>query len=240
MNSGRLFVANWKMHKTRGEARTYAGELGERIGSGLPGRELVLAPAFTALSEARDSAGRWSLACQNVAAELSGAYTGEVSAAMAADAGCRYALVGHSERRRYFSEDGPTLAKKLACCRAAGLTPIYCVGETAEERDANRTADTLARQGETLSQDPPDRPLVIAYEPIWAIGTGRAATPADAEAARAQLADLFAGRPGLRILYGGSVTPENAASLLAESSVDGFLIGGASLSAAAFEAIARA
>ena len=236
----KLFVANWKMHKTRGEARAYAAELGERIGTGLSGRELVLAPAFTALSEARDAASRWSLACQNVATELSGAYTGEVSAALAADAGCRYAIVGHSERRRYFAEDGPTLARKLACCRAAGLTPIYCVGETAEERDAGRTAGVLSRQVETLSQDPPDAPLVIAYEPIWAIGTGRAATPADAEAARVQLATLLAGRPGLHILYGGSVTPENAPALLAESSVDGFLIGGASLSAAAFEAIARA
>ena len=236
----KLFVANWKMHKTRGEARAYAAELGERIGNGLPGRELVLAPAFTALSEARDAAGRWSLACQNVATELEGAYTGEVSAAMASDAGCRYAIVGHSERRRYFAEDGPTLARKLACCRASGLTPIYCVGETAEERDAGRTASTLALQVETLLQDPADRPLVIAYEPIWAIGTGRAATPADAEGARSQLAALLAGRPGLRILYGGSVTPENASTLLAESSVDGFLVGGASLSAAAFEAIARA
>ena len=236
----KLFVANWKMHKTRGEARAYAAELGERIGSGVPGRELVLAPAFTALSEARDAAGRWSVACQNVATELEGAYTGEVSAAMAADAGCRYAIVGHSERRRYFAEDGPRLARKLACCRASGLTPIYCVGETAEERDAGRTAGILAFQVETLSQDPPDRPLVIAYEPIWAIGTGRAATPADAEAARSQLAALLAGRTDLRILYGGSVTPENASALLGESSVDGFLVGGASLSAAAFEAIARA
>ncbi len=235
-----LFVANWKMHKTRGEARAYADELGGILGDGLPRRELVLAPAFTALSEARDAAGRWSLACQNVAAELSGPFTGEVSAAMARDAGCRYAIVGHSERRRIFGEDGPVLARKLACCRAAGLTPIYCVGETAEDRDAGKTDSTLARQVESLSEDPAELPLVVAYEPVWAIGTGRAATPADAGAARSRLAGLLSGRASLRVLYGGSVTPENAAALRAESSMDGFLIGGASLSAPAFAAIARA
>ncbi len=239
-SSMKLLVANWKMHKTRGEAQAYAAELGDRIGEGIPGRELVLAPPFTALQDARDSRGRWSLASQNVAAELSGAYTGEVSAGMAADAGCRYAIVGHSERRRYFAEDGAELAMKVASCRAAGVTPIYCVGETAQERDANQTAAILRRQVEALSNDPAERPLVVAYEPVWAIGTGRAATPADAESARLQLAALLAGRPGLRILYGGSVTPVNAGSLLAGSAVDGFLIGGASLSASGFESIARA
>jgi len=236
----KLFVANWKMHKTHAEAQAYAAELGARIGNGIAGRELVLAPAFTALEEARDARGRWSLACQNVAAELAGPFTGEVSAAMAADAGCRYAIVGHSERRRYFGEDAAMLARKLACCRAAGLTPIYCLGETADERDAGLTEATLVRQAETLAKDPVDRPLVVAYEPIWAIGTGRAATPADAETARVQLAGVLSARRQLRILYGGSVTPENAAALLSGSAVDGFLIGGASLIAAGFEAIARA
>ena len=139
------------MHKTRAEAPAFARSSRARIGDGVPGRELVLAPAFTALAEARDPRGRWSLACQNVAAEPAGAFTGEVSARQAADAGCRYAIVGHSERRRLFGEDGPTLAKKLARCREAGLTPIYCVGETAEERDAGLTASTLARQVDTLA-----------------------------------------------------------------------------------------
>jgi triosephosphate isomerase (TIM) len=236
----RLFVANWKMHKTRGQARAWAEELGAILGdSALPG-ELAAAPPFTAFDAARDPGGRWALACQNVARELEGAFTGEVSAAMAADAGCRYAIVGHSERRREFREDGPLLARKLACCRAAKLTPIYCMGETVEERDAGLTAATLIRETQALKGDPPEAPLVVAYEPVWAIGTGRAATPSDAEAARVHIAELLSQRSDLRILYGGSVTPENAGALLSGSRVDGFLIGGASLSASAFAAIARA
>ena len=236
----RLIVANWKMHKTRAEAAAFAAELSKRIGDGISGRELVVAPSFTALAEARDPRGRWSIASQNVAAEMEGAYTGEVSARQVADAGCRYAIVGHSERRRLFGEDGPTLAKKLARCREAGLTPIYCLGETTEERDASLTASTLVRQVDTLANDPPDLPLVVAYEPVWAIGTGRAATPEDAESARAHLASLLSPRRSVRILYGGSVTPENAGSLATGCRMDGFLIGGASLAAAGFEAIARA
>jgi triosephosphate isomerase (TIM) len=236
----RLIVANWKMHKTRAEAAAFAAELSKRIGDGISGRELVVAPSFTALAEARDPRGRWSIASQNVAAEMEGAYTGEVSARQVADAGCRYAIVGHSERRRLFGEDGPTLAKKLSRCREAGLTPIYCLGETTEERDASLTASTLVRQVDTLANDPPDLPLVVAYEPVWAIGTGRAATPEDAESARAHLASLLSSRRSVRILYGGSVTPENAGSLATGCRMDGFLIGGASLSAAGFEAIARA
>ena len=170
---------------------------------------------------------------------MEGAFTGEVSAKQVADAGCRYAIVGHSERRRLFGEEGPTLAKKLARCREAGLTPIYCLGETAEERDADLTASTLVRQVDTLENDPADLPLVVAYEPVWAIGSGRAATPEDAESARAHLASLLSSRRSVRILYGGSVTPGNAEGLTSGCRMDGFLIGGASLSAAGFEAIAR-
>jgi len=235
-----LFVANWKMHLTRAEARAYAAELGGRIGDGLEGRELVLAPPFTAFDAARDPRGRWSLASQNVATETAGPMTGEVSAGMAADAGCRYAIVGHSERRRLFGEDGDVLSRKLRRCREAGLVPIYCVGETQEERDADLTSATLIRQIETLRGDLAEAPLVVAYEPVWAIGTGRAASPADAAAARVHLASLLASRRDLRILYGGSVTPENARDLLEATGGDGFLVGGASLSASAFEAIARA
>jgi triosephosphate isomerase (TIM) len=236
----RLIVANWKMHKTRSEAAAFASELSELIADGVSGRELVVAPSFTALAEARDARGRWFLASQNVASEPEGAFTGEVSARQVADAGCRYAIVGHSERRRLFGEDGPMLAKKLARCREAGLTPIYCLGETAEERDAGLTASTFVRQVDTLANDPVDLPLVVAYEPVWAIGTGRAATPADAEAARAHLGSLLSARRSVRILYGGSVTPGNAASLASGTRMDGFLIGGASLSASSFASIARA
>jgi len=236
----KLFVANWKMHKTRAEARAYAEELGRELGSGGVRGEVVVAPAFPLLDAARDPQNRWSLACQNVAAETEGAFTGEVSAAMAADAGCRYAIVGHSERRRLFAEDGPLLTKKIARCREAGLTPIYCIGETAEERDAGLTATTLVRQLDALEADAPSRPLVVAYEPVWAIGTGRSATPEDCGAACVHIAEILAERRDLRLLYGGSVTPENARELLAAPRNDGFLIGGASLSAASFAAIARA
>jgi len=236
----KLFVANWKMHKTRAEARAFAEELGRGVGDELADVELVVAPPWTALDAARDGRGRWALACQNVAAEAQGAFTGEVSAAMAVDAGCRYAIVGHSERRRYFAEDGPVLSRKIARCREARLTPIYCVGETAEERDAGLTAVTLVRQLDALETDPPGSPLVVAYEPVWAIGTGRSATPEDCGAACVHIAGILAARRDLRLLYGGSVTPENAAELLRAPRTDGFLIGGASLSAASFQAIARA
>ncbi len=235
-----LFVANWKMHKTRSEARAFSEELGRAIGAGLAGAELVLAPAFPLLDAARDERGRWSLACQNVAAETEGAYTGEVSAAMAADAGCRYAIVGHSERRRLFGEDGPMLAKKIARCREAGLVPIYCIGETAEERDAGKTDEVLSRELEALRDDPSSEPLVVAYEPIWAIGTGRSASAGDCGAACSRIGEILSRRADLRLLYGGSVTAENARELLAAARTGGFLIGGASLSAPSFAAIARA
>jgi triosephosphate isomerase len=234
----RLFVANWKMHKTRGEARTFARGLGERIGDRPPSVELVIAPPLTALDAVRDPEGRWSLAAQNVAAEADGALTGEVSARMLADAGCRYVIVGHSERRRLFGEDGPLLARKLARAREENLTPIYCLGESGEERSRGLTAQVFERQAQALAGDPEAAPLVVAYEPVWAIGTGQAATPEDAAAARTRLRRLLAGRPNLRLLYGGSVTPENAGELLEASGMDGFLIGGASLEPSSFARIA--
>jgi triosephosphate isomerase len=235
-----LFVANWKMNMTRAEAREYAGELGSEIGDGLRKAELVLAPPFTALDPARDPRERWSIAGQNVSEHSAGAFTGEISSVMLADAGCRYVIVGHSERRTLFGEDGPVLARKLARAREAGLVPIYCVGETKAERAAGSTVAILARQVETLGEDPVDEPLVVAYEPVWAIGTGLAATPADAASAATQLRGLLSERRKLRILYGGSVNPANSRSLLEEGRVDGFLVGGASLSASTFAAIARA
>ena len=235
-----LFVANWKMNMTRGQASAYAADLGERIGAGIGGGEIVLAPPFTALDSARDPKGRWSLAGQNVSEHAAGAFTGEISAAMLADAGCRYVIVGHSERRTLYGEDGPRLAGKLARARQAGLVPIYCVGETGAERLAGETAATLARQLETLRDDPGGQPLVVAYEPVWAIGTGLAATPVDSAAAAARIVELLPSRSDLRVLYGGSVNPGNAAEILGRGRVDGFLVGGASLDAGTFAAIARA
>jgi triosephosphate isomerase len=233
-----LFVGNWKMNMTRGEALAYAHDLAKLIGEGEPRVELVVAPPLTALEEAKDPGKRWSLAAQNVASEPGGAYTGEVSARMLADAGCRYVLVGHSERRRLFGETGPVLARKLGRAREAGLTPIYCVGETREEREEGLTEAVLTAQVETLAEDPADAPLVVAYEPVWAIGAGRAATARDAGSARRQLAELLSGRRDVRILYGGSVTSENAHDLLVACQVDGFLVGGASLVASTFARIA--
>ena len=233
-----LFVANWKMNKLRADAREFARGLGERIGERPLSVELVIAPPFTALDAARDPKDRWSIAAQNVAAQSGGAFTGEVSARMLAEAGCSYAIVGHSERRRLFSEDGPTLARKLEQLREAGVTPIYCLGETEEERAEGLSAVTLTRQVETLKQDPSDMALVVAYEPVWAIGTGNAATTEDCAAACVHLRQLLSDRSDLRILYGGSVTPENAPEMLRDGGVDGFLIGGASLKAASFAAIA--
>jgi len=235
-----LFVANWKMNMTRAQARAYAEELGSRIGDGSDGAELVLAPPFTAIEAARDPRGRWSLGAQNLSEHAAGAFTGEVSGAMIAEAGCRYVIVGHSERRTLFGEDGPLLSSKLARAREAGLVPIYCVGETPRERAAGSTAAVLARQVEALGDDPTDRPIVVAYEPVWAIGTGLAATPADSASAAADLRELLSPRRDLRVLYGGSVNPGNARQLLASGGVDGFLVGGASLEAATFAAIAGA
>jgi triosephosphate isomerase len=233
-----LYVANWKLHKTRPEARAFAADLSAILGASRPEAELVIAPPATALDAARDPEGRWSLAAQNVAAEPAGAFTGEISASMIADAGCRYAIVGHSERRRIFGEDGPVLARKLARCREAALIPIYCLGETEGERERGETDSVFERQVATLSDDPAEEALVVAYEPVWAIGSGRAATPRDAASARERLAGLLRPRKKLRLLYGGSVTAANSAELLRVSSMDGFLVGGASLSAPEFAAIA--
>ena len=234
----RLFVANWKMHKTRREAREYARTLGERLGASPPEAELVVAPPFPALEAARDPEGRWSLGAQNVSAYREGAFTGDVSAAMLADSGCRYVIVGHSERRQIFGEPPPMLAAKVARVREAGLVPIYCLGETQAERDAGREEAVLASQVETLAQDSDGLPLVVAYEPVWAIGTGRAATPGDAARARETLRRLLSRRRELRVLYGGSVAAGNAGELLKGSGMDGFLIGGASLDADVFASIA--
>ncbi|MEP6800472.1 MAG: triose-phosphate isomerase [Acidobacteriota bacterium] len=237
MNVKRLFVANWKMNSTRAQTRQYARVLSERIGTSTGDAELVIAPPYTALEEARDPEGRWGLAAQNVSAHRQGAFTGEISAGMLAEAGCRYVLIGHSERRHLFGEQAPTLAAKVARVRENALLPIYCLGETEDERKAGREEHVLASQVATLEHDA-GGPLVVAYEPVWAIGTGRAATPADAERARALLERLLSGRRDVRILYGGSVTAANARELLEGSGMDGFLIGGASLDPGGFASIA--
>jgi len=236
--SRRLVVANWKMNKTRPEAIASRDALAGR----LPDRgdvEVAVAPPFPFLADLADSGGRWALAAQNCSSESSGAYTGEVSAAMLASCGCRYVILGHSERRKYFGEGETTLAAKLERAREAGLVPIFCVGETLGERESGLTGEVLRRQVEALERDPRSAPLVVAYEPVWAIGTGRNATAEQAEETIGRLRELVGARDSLRVLYGGSVTPANAAELAARPAISGFLVGGASLDPAGFSEICR-
>jgi triosephosphate isomerase len=234
----RLVVANWKMNKTRPEAVACRDDLAARIGE-LRDTEISIAPPFPFLLDLADPRGRWSTAGQNCASERAGAYTGEVSAAMLASCGCRYVIIGHSERRKYFGEKETTLAAKVERARESELVPIFCVGETLAEREAGLTEEVLRRQIEALERDPAAAPLVAAYEPVWAIGTGRNATPDQADETIGYLRGLLGSRAELRILYGGSVTPENAGDLAARRGVDGFLVGGASLDPAAFASICR-
>jgi triosephosphate isomerase (TIM) len=243
-----LVVANWKMHKTVAESLDFARALGPKLG-GLSGVDVAVAPPFTALAPLRDALAGTpiALAAQNAHFEKSGAFTGEVSVPMLAELGVRYVILGHSERRQLFGETDEVVAKKVAAVHGAGLRPILCVGELLAERESGRTFDVLARQlaGSLAGSDRAlARALVIAYEPVWAIGTGRTATPAIAQEAhafiRVRLADRFgAEASGIRIQYGGSVKPENAAELLAQPDIDGALVGGASLDPEGFSAIIR-
>jgi triosephosphate isomerase len=235
----KLVVANWKMNKTREEVLAYVHAFSGRLDPS-PGIEISLAPAHPFLLDAGDPLQRWSVAAQDCSAEKSGAFTGEVSASMAASAGCRYVLLGHSERRRLFGEREPLLRRKVARAREAGLVPVYCLGESLEQREEGSTWKVLEAQIEGLAQDPAELPLVVAYEPVWAIGTGRNASPEEAGEAAEYLARLLSRRPHVRLLYGGSVTPENAGPLAGRPGISGFLVGGASLDPADFASICRA
>ncbi len=252
MNPGRIpnVVGNWKMNKTPSEAAAFVTEL-LALRPTLPESVAIgLAPAFPAL----ERTGRMllhtgiALGAQDVYTEVKGAFTGEVSAAMLKDLDVAFALVGHSERRRERKEDETDFSRKIKRLVETGIAPLYCVGETLDERDAGDTERVLARQMGCLDlfPDGPPAGLVVAYEPVWAIGTGRAATPEMAADAHRFIRSLLASRFGepvaaaIRILYGGSVTPANAPSLFAEEEIDGALVGGASLVAGDFAAIVRA
>lgn len=219
--------------------------------SDLNGVDLVLCPPFTGLTAVAERLQNSTigLGAQNMHWEAEGAYTGEVSAKMLLTAGCRWVILGHSERRAYFGETDEAVHRKTVVALASGLTPIVCVGETLEQREADQTDRVVTTQvREALSGvDPSDLArVVVAYEPVWAIGTGRVATPEQANAVhrciRALLADLSDAdiAQQIRIQYGGSVKPDNAGTLLSESDIDGALVGGASLEAESFLAIARA
>ena len=243
----RLVAGNWKMH---GNRAANAALLEAIVGGIADDVECAVCVPHPYLVPVADRLRGTALACgaQNVSEHAQGAYTGEVSAAMLADCGCRYVIVGHSERRQLYGESDAQVAAKFAAVRSAGMTPILCVGETLAERDAGKTESTVARQLDAVLSGAGAGAFanaVLAYEPVWAIGTGRNATPEQARDVHAFLRGRIeaqdAGIAGaLRILYGGSVKAANAAALFAMPEVDGGLIGGASLVAAEFLAIARA
>jgi triosephosphate isomerase len=244
-----LIAGNWKMYKTVAEAERYIQALLPRVAS-LEGVEIALCTPFTALAAMVDSARgtRVGVYAQNMHEAAEGAFTGEVSAAMLVELDVAGVVLGHSERRRYFGETDRAVALKVVAALDAGLRPILCVGETEEERLAGDTERKLRHQvQEGLEHVPQERlaEVAIAYEPIWAIGTGRVATPEQAQEAtsfvRALVGTLHKDvGQDVNVLYGGSVNPANAAELLALPDIDGALVGGASLDAASFAAIAAA
>jgi triosephosphate isomerase len=246
-----LIAANWKMNKTISEAVAFAEELRRELPSLPSHRDLLLIPSFFGVrpvAQALAGARAW-VGAQDLHWEKNGAFTGEVSAAMVKDAGATYVLAGHSERRHGLGEPDGVVAKKLGAALGTGLTPILCVGETLAERERGDQTRVVERQlavaFEGRSTDDA-RATVVAYEPVWAIGTGRTASPDDAVAMHRAIRGWVQGRFGaavakaLRILYGGSVNPSNAASLLSRDEVDGLLVGGASLEVASFVGIVRA
>jgi triosephosphate isomerase len=238
-----LIAGNWKMYKTVPEAVGLATEI--RNGATRRDVDIVLGPPATALHAVVGSVKGTAIgvAAQNMHPENEGAYTGEVSPLMLKDAGCTHVILGHSERRQLFGETDEGVARKTEAAFRHGLTPIVCVGELLAERESDRTREVVERQTERalrgLDADAVAR-LVLAYEPVWAIGTGRTATPQQAQEVHAFIRGLVARSHGdaaaaaLRILYGGSVKPDNIGALMAEADVDGALVGGASLTAASF------
>ncbi len=245
-----LIAGNWKMFKTVPEGVEAAGELVKQLEGSDRDVQVMVAPPFTALHAVSRVLAKSpvALGAQNLFWEKEGAYTGEVSGSMLVSAGCRFVIVGHSERRQHFGETDETVNKKLKAAFKAGLIPVFCIGETESQREADETFSVLDKQ---LSDGLKDLVLndpgawVVAYEPVWAIGTGRTATSDQAQEVHAFLRGWIEKRVGaetagsLRILYGGSVKPDNAAELMAMPDVDGALVGGASLNPDSFIKIIR-
>jgi triosephosphate isomerase len=248
---GRLpFIAgNWKMNKTIGEALDLARDLKAAI-SGVKGVEVAVAPPFTALHAVRRELEGSSirLAAQNLYWEEKGAFTGEVSPLMLKEVGCHYVIIGHSERRQFFGETDETVNRRIKAALPQGLEVIFCIGEILKEREQGKTFSVIERQmegGLKGLDDKEMRNMVIAYEPVWAIGTGKTATPEQAEEVhrfiREKLGNLYSRKVSeeIRIQYGGSVTPENIKGLMNKPNIDGALVGGASLKAESFSKIVR-
>jgi triosephosphate isomerase len=250
MSKKHPFIAgNWKMNLTLSEAKDLAKAI-VKAASDLRKADLVLAPPFTALGKVKKALkdSPVELAAQNLFWEEKGAFTGEVSAPMLRDAGCRYVIVGHSERRQHFGETDEGVNKKIRAALQTGLFPIFCLGETLAERERGATMDIISRQLDGGLQDigaDEFKSVVLAYEPVWAIGTGKTATPGQAEEVHAHIREKLTPRYGIGpaecaiILYGGSVKPANSFALLSEKNIDGFLVGGASLEAESFIQIAK-
>jgi triosephosphate isomerase (TIM) len=242
-----IIAGNWKMHGTRTEAEQLLTAVRAQVAE-VTDREIVIAPPFTALeTAARTLAGSTiRLAAQNLYWEPQGAFTGEVSGAMLKDLDCHYVIIGHSERRQYCAESDDQVARKIRAAQRDGLTPIVCVGETLAEREHGQTNGVITRQVRgALHQQAPGAvaALILAYEPVWAIGTGLTATPEQAQevhtiirATVAELADQQTA-DAVHILYGGSVKPDNVDGLMAQTDIDGALVGGASLQADSFARI---
>jgi triosephosphate isomerase len=242
-----VIAGNWKMYKTARQAAETIQSLADLV-KGVQGVEVVICPPFTALAAAVEAAkgSPVAIGAQDCYWEKEGAFTGQVAVPMIADLGCSHCIVGHSERRQFFGETDATVDKKIKAVLANGLNCIACVGETLAEREAGQTFAVLERQVRNgLSRHLTSARLVIAYEPVWAIGTGKTATPVQAQEAHAFIRQVVAeaaspeAAQAVRILYGGSVKPDNIATLMAQPDVDGGLVGGASLDAASFAKIVR-
>ena len=242
-----VIAGNWKMYKTQQEAREFFAAFKPLVAA-VNHCEIVVAPPFTAIAASVEAArgSAIGIAAQNVYWANEGAFTGEVAPRMLVEAGCRAVIIAHSERRQFFGETDESANRKVKAALAAGLTPILCVGESLAEREAGNTQKVLEKQfrGSLAALIPAEfSRIIMAYEPVWAIGTGRTATPEIASEAHKFLRDLAAASftaehaASLRILYGGSVKPENIKGLMAQADIDGALVGGASLDAAQFAAI---
>ena len=245
----RVIAGNWKMYKTQADTRAFFAGFNPLV-AGVVDCDIVIAPPFTSIPPAVEATRgtKIGISAQNVYWEKEGAFTGEVSTGMLVEAGCRYTIIGHSERRQFFGETNETVLKKTKAALAAGLTPVVCIGEMLADREAGNTERTCETQfkgcfgaltGEEFSR------ILIAYEPVWAIGTGRTATPEIAAAVHKFVRQCAAAQfsaneaAGLRILYGGSVKPDNIQGLMAQEELDGVLVGGASLEAKSFASVVK-
>lgn len=246
----KIIAGNWKMNKTVSDAETLSAAIKRELDSEAK-VDVVLCPPFTAISAVSQavSGSQIAVGAQNMHYEASGAYTGEISAEMLREHYCRYVILGHSERRQYFGETDESVNKKTVAALAAGLKPIVCVGETLEEREADKVEEVITTQinGSLAGLSDADlKNVVIAYEPVWAIGTGKVASPEQAQDVHAMIRGLLAKLSSqatadtVRIQYGGSMKPGNAAELLSKPDIDGGLIGGAALDATSFIGIVKA